>query len=238
MMSGIVPGSRQGPSVVALSPWVEASSGPVAVPPGATHVRWTQAPLLLPAPGLPVIGSGSRAFEFRGSYAADAVYSVGFGGDAPVVADVVADSLADLGAVLDDLDTKIQGAYSVDTTVRYTASGVGGGPRLLVVFEGLTSVQIGYTGTGGGFFVEASAASLSRVELLTLDPALLAVVALGRPLGAGTPNIAGGEEILPPGVSLVGADVQGAADSADAASGAAGLLPVVARVYFQFLRRS
>lgn len=221
-----------------LGSWLLASGGPVSVPSGATHVRWTYAPLLLPAAGLPVIGAGSRAFEFRGTWAANGVFSVGFDGDTPVVADVAGDSLADIDAVLDDLDAKIQGAYTVETTVRYTAPGIGGGPRLLVVFGGLGSVQIGYTGTGGAFIAAASAASLDRVELLTVDSDTFAVVALGRPMGAGTPNIAGGEEVLPPGAQFVGGDIAGAADPADAASGTAVLLSPVARLYFRFVRRS
>jgi hypothetical protein len=231
MMSGIVPGSRQGPSVVALSPWVVGSSSPVPVPPGATHVRYALAPALSPYQGVgPVVGAMGRLFEIYGvDWAADGVYSVGFDGDPAVVADVVADSLADAEAVLDFLAAGIASAYPALEVQRASFSPPTSPDEVLYVWAAMDqpSGQASATGTGAQISVRGTCQTGTVPTVAVVDTR-----GVVYPLGGGSSGLAGGEVVLGPDAAAVLTPLD-----PDPVSGDTGIDPL-ALVWLQFLRRS
>jgi hypothetical protein len=230
MMSGIVPGSRQGPSVVALGPWVVGSSSPVPVAPGATHVRYALAPALSPYQGVgPIVGAMGRLFEISVEWAADGEYSIGFGGGSPVVADVVADSLADAEAVLDFLAAGIASAYPALEVQRASFPPPTSPDEVLYVWSAMDqpSGQASATGTGAQINVLGTPQTGTVLTVAAVDTR-----GVIYPLDSGSSGLAGGEVVLGPDTAAVLSPLD-----PDPVSGDTGIDPL-ALVWVQFLRRS
>jgi hypothetical protein len=216
--------------VLALGSWVVGSSSPVPVAPGATHVRYALAPALSPIGGVgPVVGAMGRLFSISVEWAADGVYSVGFDGGSPVVADVVADGLADEADVLDFLLTAIAGAYSDLEVQRASFPPPEDPAEVLYVWAAMDqpSVQASVTGSGADLVVVATCQTGTVPTVAVVDTR-----GVVYPLGGGSSGLAGGEVVLGPDAAAVLTPGE-----PDPVSGDTGE-QLVARVWLQFLRRS